>query len=86
MARITGLEPHRTNWFIRLYYWVVKRYIGKVVGSSKLSEPIKIMARHPRLLMVSGLMEMGQEGASAVAPKLKILAATKADMLIGCPF
>ena len=72
MARINGLEPHEAGWHTRLIYWFVRRSIGKITGSSRLVEPVKITAHHSRLLKASGQMEMGQGAAASVALPLKV--------------
>ena len=86
MARINGLEPHQAGWYTRLVYWFVKRGVGKITGSSRLVEPVKITAHHPRLLKAYGQMEMGQAAANTVPAALKTLAGVKAAALAGCPF
>jgi 4-carboxymuconolactone decarboxylase len=86
MARIEGLEPHQAGWFARLVYWLARRKIAQETGASRLVEPLKIMAHHPRLLRAYGHMEMGQEAASLVPVSLKVLVSIKAASLIGCPF
>jgi hypothetical protein len=86
MARMNGVEPQQAGWYTRLVYWFVQRSIGKITGSSRLVEPVKITAHHPRLLKASGQMEMGQAAAASVPAPLKALAGIKAATLIGCPF
>jgi hypothetical protein len=60
--------------------------IGKITGSSRLVEPVKITAHHLRLLKAYGQMEMGQRAAASVPAHLKALAGIKAATMIGCPF
>jgi hypothetical protein len=86
MARINGLEPREAGWVARCLYGMVRRKIGKITGSSRLVEPVKIMAHHPRLLVAYGQMEMGQESAHAVPVVLKSLAGMMAARMVGCPF
>jgi hypothetical protein len=86
MARMNGVEPHQAGWFTRLVYWLVRRSIGKITGSRRLVEPVKITAHHPRLLKAYGQMERGQGAATSVPAPLKALAGIKAATLIGCPF
>jgi hypothetical protein len=86
MARMKGLEPHEAGWFTRLVYWLVRREVGKITGQSRLVEPIKIAAHHPRLLRALGQMETGQAAARSVAAPLKSLASIKAATLVGCPY
>jgi alkylhydroperoxidase family enzyme len=80
MARIEGVDAKRAGPFVRLAYWLTRRKVGKVVA------PIRIHAHHPRLLRALAHMELGQEAAGSVDPKLKSLAQIKAAMEIGCPF
>lgn len=86
MARMNGLEPKQAGWYTRLVYWFVRRSVGKVTGKSRLVEPVKMTAHHPRLLKAYGQMEMGQAAADSVPATLKILASMKVSSLVGCPF
>lgn len=86
MARINGLEPQQASWYTRLVYWFVRRSVAKLTGLSRLVEPVKITAHHPRLLKAYGQMEMGQAAANTVPASLKSLASVKIATLIGCPF
>jgi 4-carboxymuconolactone decarboxylase len=86
MARMKGLEPRQAGWFTRLVYWFTRRSIAKVTGQSRLVEPVKIAAHHPRLLRAMGQMEQGQAAANAVPSSLKALAGVRASSLVGCPF
>lgn len=81
-----GLEQHQASWYMRLVYWLVRRKIGKITGSSRLVEPVKITAHHPRLLKAYGQMEMGVEAATSVPASLNALAGIKTATLVGCPF
>jgi 4-carboxymuconolactone decarboxylase len=86
MARMSGVEPHKAGWFTRLVYWLVKREVNNRTGKSRLLEPIKITAHHPRLLRALGQMEGGQAAAKSVPASLKPLASLKAARQVGCPF
>lgn len=86
MARMNGLEPKQASWYTRLVYWFVRRSIGKITGKSRLVEPVKVTAHHPRLLKAVGQMEMGQAAANIVPAALKVLASMKVSTLVGCPF
>jgi hypothetical protein len=86
MARLNGVEPHQAGWYTRLVYWFVRRSIGKITGNSRLVEPVKINAHHPRLLKAYGQMEMGQAAATSVPVSVKALAGIKVATLVGCPF
>jgi 4-carboxymuconolactone decarboxylase len=86
MARMKGVEPQEAGWLTRLIYWMVRREVGKLTGHSRLIEPIKIAAHHPRLLTALGQMERGQAAARSVPDRLKSLACIKAATLVGCPY
>jgi 4-carboxymuconolactone decarboxylase len=86
MARMNGLERHQAGWSTRFVYWLVRRGIGKLTGRSRLVEPVKITAHHPRLLKAYGQMEIGQAAAASVPAAVKALAGIKVATLIGCPF
>jgi 4-carboxymuconolactone decarboxylase len=83
---MNGLEPRQASWLTRLVYWFVRRSTGKITGLSRLVEPVKIAAHHPRLLKATGQMETGQAAATSVPAPLKALAGVKAASLVGCPF
>ena len=80
MARIEGVEPQKTGWFVRFIYWMTRRKLGRLIL------PVKIAAHHPRLLRAVGEMEQGQMAARSVDAGLKALAEVKVAMMIGCPF
>ena len=80
MPRIQGIEKAEAGFLVRLAYWLTKRKLGRVIV------PVKIVARHPRLLRAYAHMELGQEAASSVDVRLKALVQVKVAMLIGCPF
>jgi hypothetical protein len=86
MARMNGLEPHQAGWLARIFYWMARRNVGKIAGSDRLVEPVKITAFHPRLLWALGQMEMGQAAAHTVPAPLKTLAGIMAASQVGCPF
>ena len=86
MAHMKGVEPAEAGWYTRLVYWFVRRTIGKITGSRRLVEPVKITAHHPRLLKAYGQMEMGQGAATSVPAPLKAMAGITAATLVGCPF
>ena len=86
MARMNGLEPHQAGWSTRFVYWLARRSIGKITGTSRLVRPVKIAAHHSRLFKAYGQMEMGQAAASSVPAPLKTLAGIKVATLVGCPF
>jgi hypothetical protein len=86
MARMQGIEPHEAGWMTRFIYWLAQRAVNKLTGQSRVPEPIKITAHHPRLLKAVGQMEAAQAAAASVPASLKSLAGIKTASLVGCPF
>ena len=80
MARIVGVSSKNAGPVTRLAYWFTKRKVGSVIM------PIKIHAHHPRLLRGLGFMEMAQQAAKSVDPRLKELVNLRVAMRVGCPF
>lgn len=86
MARMDGVSDAEASLGLKLVFRYVKRKVAAVAGRAALPEPIRITAHHPRLLRATAHMEMGQEAARSVPPKLKMLASVQAARLVGCPF
>src|SRR5262245_45020421 len=63
-------------------------WVGALVEATagRLIEPVKIAARHPRLLRAIGTMDGGVEAARSVPVPLRRLASLQTAMLIGRPF
>jgi hypothetical protein len=80
MPRISGVEPKRAPWHVRLIYWLAKRRLGHV------PEGTKILAYDPRLLRQHTRMTMYSEKKGEAPARLKRLAMLKTAMLVGCPF
>jgi hypothetical protein len=81
-----GIEPHEAGLLLRLLYRYVSRKVARLTGRPSVLEPVKLTARHPRLLLAVGQMEMGQEAARSLPVKLKQLASIHVARRIGCPF
>lgn len=80
MARIAGVPEREAGPFGRLAYLLSRRRFGEV------AEPLAVMARHPKLLLGYGLLELVFERSNLVDERLKSLAVLKAATLIGCEF
>jgi alkylhydroperoxidase family enzyme len=78
VQRIHGV-PSR-NPVVRLMWWAVKRKVRMV------PEPMRVMARTPRVLFGHSMMEAGLQYSHHATAKQKELAAIRAATLIGCPF
>ncbi len=86
MTRISVVEPKHANPLVKIIYGLAKRTVGKLTGSARLVEPLKVTAHQPRLLFGLGQMELGMNAMSTVSAKLKSLASLKAATMIGCPY
>jgi AhpD family alkylhydroperoxidase len=80
MLRIQPRSAKRSGLFVRLFYWVARRRLGKVPA------PVGIMAHNRWVLAAVAGYELAQERAHALAPRLKDLANLKVATEIGCRF
>jgi hypothetical protein len=84
MNRIEGIEPKELGFFaglfVRFFFWVVRRKLGKV------TTPMRVTARNPRILFGIGMMEQSLAAGNWVPMGLKDLAQLRTGTLIGCPF
>ena len=72
--------PRRTPWLARLAYGYTRRMTGKV------PDPLRIIARRPRLMFATIVYEWAISKTPKLDPRLKMLAGLRASTLIGCPF
>jgi len=72
--------PRRTSWLARLAYGYTRRMTGKV------PDPLRIVARRPRLMLATMVYEWAISKTPKLSPRLKVLACLRASTLIGCPF
>jgi len=80
MARIAGVETPDAGLLTRLFYFLTRRKLGRVVL------PIKIAAHQPPVLRGHAAMEIAQQAARSLDPALKTLLQVYVATLIGCPF
>jgi AhpD family alkylhydroperoxidase len=78
MARIEGVSRDRAGVLTKLAYRQAEKQLGEV------PEPFAIAAHHTKLALGYGAFEMAVERADSVDEKLKMLAAMKAALLVGC--
>lgn len=80
MARIAGVEPSQTSFFMRLVFKKVRKMLGRDLT------PMKIQARVPRLFWFGSLGEwlLGQK--AAVPQRLRALVTLRTAVRVGCPF
>lgn len=79
MPRIEGVERPQ-GLLQRIAFWFSKRYLGKVVT------PLKVMARHPKVLAANLALERKLLAANTLPEELKHLVVLRVAQLIGCPF
>ena len=79
MARLEGVT-RGGSLLARLAFFFTRRRVGRVI------RPVRIHALHTRLLCGYGQMEMSQDKARRVEPRVKSLAHVRIAMRIGCPF
>jgi len=80
MARVEGIDPKQTSFFMRQVFNKVRSVVGRDLT------PQKIQARVPRLFWFSILGEwlLGQK--AKVAARLRALVVLRTAVRVGCPF
>jgi hypothetical protein len=75
-----GISDSEASLRTRFIYWLVKRKLGKIPRG------VRIRARDPKLLELSGRMDLHIGKPESVPAILKELAQIKVAMMVGCPF
>ena len=78
--RGAGVSDREANLRTRIIYWLVKRRLGRIPLG------VRIRARDPKLLELSGRMDLHIAKPESVSAVLKELAQIKVAMMVGCPF
>jgi hypothetical protein len=80
MARVEGVDPQKTSFFIRQVFKKVRKMLGRDLT------PQKIAARVPRVFWANGVAEwlLGQK--AAVPQRQRMLLTLRTAVRIGCPF
>ena len=78
--RGTGVSDRDASLRTRIIYWLVKRKLGKIPLG------VRIRARDPKLLELSGRMDMRIAKPESVPAVLTELAQIKVAVMVGCPF
>lgn len=78
--RIAGVPDDRAGLLARSAYSYSRRAVGQV------TEPTRVHAHHPTVMLGYGALEFATEKADRVPDALKRLASTKAAALSGCEF
>jgi hypothetical protein len=80
MARIEGVDPRKTSFFMRQVFKKVRKMLGRDLT------PQKIQARVPRLFWFSVLGEwlLGQK--AQIQLRLRSLVMLRTAARVGCPF
>ena len=78
--RGAGVSDREANLRTRIIYWLAKRRLGRIPLG------VRIRARDPKLLELSGRMDLHIAKAETVPAILKELAQIKVAVMVGCPF
>jgi hypothetical protein len=80
MARIEGIDPGQTSFFMRQVFKKVRKMLGRDLT------PQKIQARVPRLFWFNILGEwlLGQK--ARVPPRQRAIVSLRTAVRVGCPF
>ncbi|CAN5599002.1 hypothetical protein BH24ACT20_BH24ACT20_12690 [soil metagenome] len=80
MARIEAVPEREAGLLGRFAYRFSRRRFGEV------TEPLTVMAHHPRLLFGYGMLELSFDRSRRVDETLKHLAVLKTAAIVGCEF
>ena len=80
MSRGIGVPDREAGLRTRIIYWLVKRRLGRIPLG------VRIRARGPKLLELSGRMDVHIAKPESVPALLKELAQIKVAVMVGCPF
>lgn len=80
MARVEGVDPKRTSFFMRMVFRKVRQVLGRDLT------PQKIVARVPRVFWVSVLTEWLLGQRAAVPQRLRAVVLLRTAARVGCPF
>jgi len=80
MARIEGVDPKQTSFFMRQVFKKVRKMMGRDLT------PMKIQARVPRLFWFAILAMWLLDQKAKVAPRLRVLVTLRTAVRVGCPF
>ena len=78
--RGAGVSDREANLRTRIIYWFVKRKLGKIPHA------VRIRARDPKLLELSGKMDLHIAKPESVPSVLTELAQIKVAVMVGCTF
>ncbi len=79
MARIDGVKHKKLGLLTRIYFWGLKRRLGRV------SEMWYVTAHSQKLVLARGIFEALLDRSYLIDRRIRKLAEIKASMLIGCP-
>src|ERR1700681_3848006 len=80
MARIAGIDPSQTSFFMRLVFKKVRKMLGRDLT------PQMIQARVPRLFWFSSLVEWILGKRAKVPQRQRALVTLRTAVQVGCPF
>ena len=80
MARVEGVNPQQTSFFIRQVFKKVRKMLGRDLT------PQKIQARVPRVFWLNGVAEWLLGEKAAVPQRQRMLLTLRTATRVGCPF
>jgi len=80
MSRAKGVQDNEAGLTTRVIFWLTKKYL------KRLPLGTRIRALDPKLLKMSGRMDMHMAKAQVVNATLKELVQLKVAAMVGCPF
>lgn len=80
MARVEGVDPGQTSFFMRQVFKKVRKMLGRDLT------PQKIVARVPRVFWVGAVAEWLLGQRAAVPQRQRMLITLRTAVRVGCPF
>ena len=80
MARVEGVDPRETSFFMRQVFKKVRKMLGRDLT------PQKIQARVPRVFWVNTIAELLLGQKAKVPQRLRSLLTLRTAVRVGCPF
>ena len=80
MARVSGVDPQKTSFLMRLVFRRVRKILGRDLT------PQKIQARVPRVFWVGAISELLLGQKAKVPQRLRSLIMLRTAERVGCPF
>jgi hypothetical protein len=80
MARVAGVEPAETSFWMRYVFGKVRKMVGRDLT------PMKITARVPRVFWANNLLELLLGQKAKVSQRWRSIVLLRTAVRVGCPF